>query len=61
MDPLPISLVSMSSVALPHELVAAPVSTCSRVFSCHRSSSAITLSGIAALSMDTQRNAQSDR
>lgn len=61
MDSLPISLVSMSLVTLPPELSAAPVSTYSRVFSCRRSSSAITLAGIAALSIDTQRNAQSER
>lgn len=61
MDLLPISLVSMSLFKLPPELSAAPVSTCSREFSCHRSSSAITLTGIAALNMDTQRTAQSER
>ena len=61
MGSLPISFISMSLVALLPELSAAPVSTCSRVFSCRRSSSAITLAGIAALSMDTQRTAQSER
>lgn len=61
MDSLQVSLVSMSPVILPPELSSAPVSTYSRVFSCHRSSSAITLTGIAALSMDTQRTAQSER
>ena len=61
MDSLPISLVSISPVILPPELSAAPVSACSRVFSCRRSSSAITLTGIAALSMETQRTAQIER
>ena len=61
MDPLSISLVSMSPVMLPPELSAAPVSNCSKVFSCWRSSSAITLTGIAALNMNTQRTAQSER
>ena len=61
MDSLPISLVSMSPVMLPLELSATPASNCSKVVSCRRSSSAITLTGIAALSMDTQRTAQSER
>ena len=61
MDLLPISLVSMSPVMLSPELPAAPVSTCSRVFSCCRSSSAIAPTGIVALSIDTQRTAQSER
>lgn len=61
MDSLPISLVSMSPVMLPPELSAAPESNCSRVFSCRCSSPAIVLTGIVALSMDTQRTAQSER
>ena len=61
MDSLPISPVSMSPVMLPPELSAAPVSTCSKVFSCRHPSSAITLTGIAALSMDTQRTAQTEQ
>ena len=61
MDLLPVSLVSMLLFNLPPELSAAPVSTYSRVFSCRRSSSAIAFTGIAALSMDAQRAAQSER
>ena len=61
MDSLPVSFASMSPVMLPPELSAAPVSTCSRVFSCRHSSSAIALTGIVALTIDTQRTAQSEQ
>ena len=61
MDSLPISLVSMSPVMLSPELSTAPVSNCSKMFSCRHPSSAITLTGLAALSIDAQRTAQSER